>query len=428
MKNLTKLGVLFTILLTTVPTVYMCDAYMAQGEATVDGKIILGAIMDWTLEAPYPIVNMQRATHGPEDVDLAWMSIPQAPETYAYTGAWVAKGLEYAPAQNMDAPLIAHGFNEYGVSIGANSIVGYYDDTSRSAPSGIDPLDATRLVLERAQTAVEGRDIIMNIIEEYGYYSDYNLGGDDLDKGQLWLIADQSEVWVVECCGSTYSAAMKITAPTFHASNLSVIEQVETISLDYAISPSAMNLAVENGWVTNNKVVWKGNFTDPRTNSGIMTRVTKMEIWFYDNFGNIDANAFKSMMQSGDCPLFLAGTCQCPSSMITDYQFVESELKNRAWFCSTTAWLGNVYFPIYRPQVSVEIAPELLPESCVYWKEILPYRLSQNNLSEVDIQLQTMTDTMIHEIQESPSELVDILNNYHYSTVDYILEYYDTYG
>lgn len=118
---------------------------------------------------------------------------------------------------------------------------------------GLQYSDLARVVLERANTAREGVEIIGDMIAEYGY-ADYG--------GNSHLIADCNEGWVVIefAGGQGLWAAERLGSDKVRVLYPGYIQDFpidyETNNTDFMGSPNLVSFAVEQGW-------WNPNGTEP---------------------------------------------------------------------------------------------------------------------------------------------------------------------
>ncbi|MCW4149937.1 C69 family dipeptidase [Halomonas sp. 18H] len=118
------------------------------------------------------------------------IDIPQAEHTFRYLS------MSYSDYEGFPAPLTNGGINEHGVAVRDVWATNRQEliDMTETPQQGPQYSDLARLVLERAETAREGVELIGELIDQYGY-STYG--------GNTHLIADENEGWVVwEFAGS----------------------------------------------------------------------------------------------------------------------------------------------------------------------------------------------------------------------------------
>jgi hypothetical protein len=176
------------------------------------------------------------------------INITQVAHTFRYIS------MEYSDYEGFPAPLTNGGVNEKGVGVrdvwASNRDELYY--MTPDPQTGIQYSDLARLVLERASTALEGVEIIGQLIAEYGYAT-YG--------GNSHLIADKDEGWVVWefAGGEKLWAAERLGPDEVRVSYPGYIEDFPLDfenSSDYMGSPNIVTFAVEQGW-------WNPNGTEP---------------------------------------------------------------------------------------------------------------------------------------------------------------------
>jgi len=180
--------VLLYVVAFSAPSALGCTTVLAAGNATVDGSIIVAKNRDLS---EYEVQWLYRAPpmrHAPgETVELQYIVIPQAEETYGWVGS---KSYDKKWGVGM-------GINEWGVVVADN------DAPTREplmGESGLHDNDVCRLALERSRTAYEGVRLVGSLIEEYGHSY----------VGEIYWVADPGEAWIVECAGRHW-AAVRVT-------------------------------------------------------------------------------------------------------------------------------------------------------------------------------------------------------------------------
>jgi dipeptidase len=176
------------------------------------------------------------------------INISQVPHTFRYLS------MEYSDFEGFPAPLTNGGVNEKGVAV-RDVWAQNRDDLIAMTPNpqtGLQYSDLARAVLERANTAREGVEIIGSLIAEYGY-ADYG--------GNSHLIADADEGWVVwqMSGGQKLWAAERLGDDDIRVLYPGYIEDFPVDfanSTDYMGSPNIVSFAVEQGW-------WNPNSTTP---------------------------------------------------------------------------------------------------------------------------------------------------------------------
>lgn len=166
--------------------------------------------------------------------------IPQVAETARHLR------VSYTYYKGVPAPLINGGLNEHGVAVrdiwspSRDALV----KMTPATQSGPNYSDLARLVLQRAQTARKGVELIAALIAEHGY-SDYG--------GNSHLIADPDEAWVViECAGGRKLwAAERLGANSIRASRpgyIGIIPIEQPDHPDFLYASDLVPFAREQSW------------------------------------------------------------------------------------------------------------------------------------------------------------------------------------
>jgi secernin len=198
----------------------MCDSFVALGNSTADGSVLLAKSADTEVNEAEHVVRMPRREYGEGAlVRIGHRSIPQARKTHEIIlgKSFWAWGAEL-------------GANEYGVAVGNEAAF----SNQVNETDGACCLDLLRLTVERATTAKEGVEVIGHHVETFGQGGNCQMMGNySFDSGLL--VADASEAYVVNCAGSHWAARQ--------------VEDVMAISNRYQISDDwdASSLALENG-------------------------------------------------------------------------------------------------------------------------------------------------------------------------------------
>lgn len=204
-----------------------CDTMVAVGDATASGRTILAKNSDRNPNEAQYLYRAPAATHEPgEMVRATYISIPQVAATHGFIGSrpWWIWGFE-------------HGVNEHGVGVGNEAL---WSREEASAEPGLLGMDLLRLVLERAATADEGLQVLIDLLEAHGQSGTTNLVVDQTYHNGF-LIADPSTAWVIETANKHWAAKRVTTVAT--------ISNAYSIGSDYdLISADAESYAVERGW------------------------------------------------------------------------------------------------------------------------------------------------------------------------------------
>jgi len=169
----------------------MCDTFVALGDATADGSVIVAKNSDREPNEAHEVVLVASAAHvAGSTVRCTYLEIPQAPRTNAVLLAkpyWIW-GAEM-------------GANEHGVVIGNEAV---FTKVPHESEPGLIGMDLLRLGLERATTAAEAVDVITALLSEHGQ------GGScghtaDLRYDNSFIVADPTGAWVLETAGREWA-------------------------------------------------------------------------------------------------------------------------------------------------------------------------------------------------------------------------------
>ena len=343
-------GLLVTIL---VGRAFACEVILVKGKATADGSVILVGVYEWgpTPRQPYPIMHVDRQTHKPgEMVKLSFREIPQVPQTWAYNYVHC----RFRP-EDKDVPSVAHAINEWGVAIVSASI--YRGKVKGSEPDGVDFFDVNRLVAERAKTAEQGADLIGKLIEKYGY----PVHAKDKDQGQVWVVADPKDAWVVECAGGHHWVARRIKEDFYNASN------APTITKKFDRGSDAIQYALDQQWIEKREDFdWSRDFGEGRYHWKERLAAIRGYLTSPQRYGRITPQTIKDMLRSKG----VGNVRSIPSSQATTIAHLRSDapapLRAKAWIATRSPWGNNLFLPLYSFQ-AVGLPKQLSAPDCVYW-------------------------------------------------------------
>ena len=213
---------------------FACDTWVAVGNSTKDGSVILGKNSDRPSVEAQPLKYFPRMKHRESKVKCTHITIPQAEETYEHIGSniWWLFGYEI-------------GMNEWAVAIGNEA----EHSKEPCEKTGLLGMDLIRLALERAKTAYEAMHVITKLVEEHGQGGGCEYPGQwDANKTyhNSFIIADPNEAWVLELAGR-YWVAKKVE-------DVWAISNVYSIEADFDEShPEIIKHAIEMGWCRSEK-------------------------------------------------------------------------------------------------------------------------------------------------------------------------------
>ena len=206
----------------------MCDTMVAMGDVTASGRVIFAKNSDREPSEAHAIEQIPRQKHAPGQLlNCTYIQIPQVEETYA---TLLAKPFWIWGAEM--------GSNEFGLTIGNEAI---FSKDSIIKEEKLTGMDLLRLALERAKTAREAVEVIVDLLETYGQ------GGNGGHRHKLYynnafLIADPREAWVLETVGQHWAAERVKSGVRAISNGLSIGRQWDKAS------DELVNYAVKRQW------------------------------------------------------------------------------------------------------------------------------------------------------------------------------------
>jgi dipeptidase len=208
----------------------MCDTFVALGNATKDGSVIFGKNSDREPNEAHELLLIPHAKHKEGDrVSLSYIDLPQVRETNAV--------LLSKPFWIWGAEM---GANEYGLVIGNEAV---FTKVPYEKQPGLIGMDFLRLALERASSANEALDLMINLLEMYGQGGNCGFSH-EMYYHNGFLIADPNEAWVFETAGRHW-AAEKVRDVRSISNVISIGSQWDRASGDL------VDYALEKGWCKN---------------------------------------------------------------------------------------------------------------------------------------------------------------------------------
>ncbi len=207
----------------------MCDTFVALPNATADGSTIFAKNSDREANEEQKLEHHPSANHNEsETLDCTYISIPQVAKTHAV--------LLSRPYWMWGAEM---GANEHGVVIGNEAVFTKLNVQKEGVLTG---MDLVRLGLERAQTATEAKDIIINLISEFGQGGLSGYQDKSFTYHNSFIIADKTQAWILETAGEYWV--------TKRVKSYYAISNGLTIEADYdEIHPEAETFARKKGWI-----------------------------------------------------------------------------------------------------------------------------------------------------------------------------------
>lgn len=183
-----------------------CDTFVVLPPLTVCDAIIFGKNSDRPSGEVQEIVHVPTKTfRSNAKVQCTFIEIDQIPSTYSV--------LLSKPSWMWGAEM---GANSCGVVIGNEAVWTVVDDDTQT--ERLLGMDLLRLGLERASNAKEAVITITSLLEKFGQGGPCSDTDSSLAYHNSFLIADKTEVWVLETAGRLW-AAEKVTSGYRNISN-----------------------------------------------------------------------------------------------------------------------------------------------------------------------------------------------------------------
>jgi secernin len=169
----------------------MCDSFVALGNSTAGGSVLLAKSADTEVNEAEHVVRYPRLEYRDGSlVRTTHRTIPQAQLTHSVIlgRSFWAWGAEL-------------GCNEHGVAVGNEAAF----SNQKAEHDGTCCLDLLRIAVERGETAREAVEVVGRVVETFGQGGNCQMMGNFyFDTGLL--IADRSEAYVVNCAGKHWAA------------------------------------------------------------------------------------------------------------------------------------------------------------------------------------------------------------------------------
>lgn len=168
-----------------------CTTVIVGKQASADGSVLMAHEEDYAANDAMKLAHHPRQTHQlGEVIHFAFETVPQVPETYAYTAdeMYDAQRLGMPPATFMN------GINEWGVAMDSNCIDTQEPKLPEENNMGLGWPEIGQLVMERAKTAREAVELAGRLVD------DYTFNGFEVSscKELAFLISDPNEGWAME--------------------------------------------------------------------------------------------------------------------------------------------------------------------------------------------------------------------------------------
>ncbi|MDR2527758.1 MAG: C69 family dipeptidase [Synergistaceae bacterium] len=211
-----------------------CTTIIVGKKLTKDGSIIHAHLEDMGVNAVGKLWRVESCTHKETlALSIPYVEIPQIDKTHAYWASGNADIVAGLGVKHINMPYdnVLVGYNERGVVMSCNWC---YSKEKNFLEHGIRRYAMRQLLLERANTAVHGVELIGGWIDKYG----------QADWGGLqYQISDPMEAWIVETTSSQWIARKIRDEEIFVAANRFTIGT----QFDSA-SAGLVPFALEKGW------------------------------------------------------------------------------------------------------------------------------------------------------------------------------------
>jgi dipeptidase len=200
---------------------------VAVGSATADGTTILAKNSDREPNEAQALTHVPRAKHEPgAKVKCTYIEVPQVGETFEVVLS--------RPFWMWGAEM---GGNEHGVAI-ANEAV--FTKNPYGKDPGLIGMDMLRLALERADSARQALDVIVELLTAYGQSGNCGFHHKTYYHNSF-IIADPTTAWVLETSGQFWAAE--------RVRDIRTLSNGLTIGSEWDLaSPQLLEHAIEKGW------------------------------------------------------------------------------------------------------------------------------------------------------------------------------------
>ncbi|GBL80173.1 Secernin-3 [Araneus ventricosus] len=172
-----------------------CDTFAVLPPGTHGDCVVFGKNSDRPSDEVQEVVYVPATDHPQSSkVKCTYIEVNQVPHTYAVV---LSK-----PSWMWGAEM---GANEHGLCIGNEAVWTVLND-ERDSIEKLLGMDLLRLGLERSKTAEEAVHTITSLLAEYGMGGNCSDTLPNFTYHNSFLIADPSEVWILECAGTLWAA------------------------------------------------------------------------------------------------------------------------------------------------------------------------------------------------------------------------------
>ncbi|MHA1946313.1 MAG: C69 family dipeptidase [Candidatus Hodarchaeales archaeon] len=326
----------------------MCDTFVALSKATSDGSVIFGKNSDRPYSEIQNITFYPREEHIREtELQCTNIKIPQVKKTNAV--------LLSQPFWMFGAEM---GANEHGLVIGNEAVW----TREKLGPPALLGMDLLRLALERSQTARNGLEIIVELLELYGQGGACAENDSSLNYHNSFLLADKTEAWVLETAGKWW-VAEKVKESTRNISNnLSIgtdydlkAEGIEDYAREKGYTKTADPLDFAKAFEIN----WRE--CSPYSREGIGRRI------LHDESGNISPLTMMKLLRNCESGICMHGGFRSTASMVSHLFSSENDVH---WMTGTPHPCKSLFKPIKFPITSLapyQPATSIVDPKSIWW-------------------------------------------------------------
>lgn len=227
-----------------------CTGIYAGGAVTGNGSVYMGRSEDFGPDYVKQFMIIPAADHGPGEYleDDYGFRAPYPSHTLRYS-VIMDDPSEYSGLTKI--PFGEAGINEKGVSVSATVSTYFNKKVLEADPlteGGITEISMASYILQSAETARDGVEILAECIDTYGH-GNSDIGNPEYAEVSTVLIADREETWVFEVLSGHQYAATRLSDDT--------VSLLPNVILTGQINISDENIIASDGLVSTAK---KGGF------------------------------------------------------------------------------------------------------------------------------------------------------------------------
>lgn len=302
----------------------MCDTI---GKIKKNNYSIFAKNSDRQYDEPQVMVFIDSKENKDKSLKVTYIEIEQVKHTHAI--------LISKPTWMWGAEM---GVNDCGVCIGNEAIS---TKTSKENKESLIGMDFVRLGLERASSAKEAVNVILELLEQYGQGGNCGYTKESY-YDNAFLIMDRKELYIIETVGKKYALKK---------------QRIATIS---------NCLSIRNADIYNDVKNFKKKYTDtPKKNGNIRRKATYKKLIFAKNKDDI----FKIMrlhLKNGKTSICMHGEYETTNSMV-----VLLKDKTEIYFTGCPNPCSSKYIKyIFGEKLISPIVDEYNQDNCDFWKSM----------------------------------------------------------